>query len=238
MTLYFAYGSNLNLSQMQRRCPAATPLGKLYLPKWRLVFRGVADIVPDDDATVPGGLWQLTPACEAALDRYEGWHPNNNGMYAKEFVEVDGHGNVMIYTMNSTGICPPPVYYFDGIRQGYKDFGLKSAALKEALKHSHDAKHLSHVERKRLRRNGRPTLKPDPRAKVTVAPEPPPWTPSAADLAMDRAAVRARAREADRASRALKGPAFEKWVRKVQADSRRNTLSEWLDAKRHSGERF
>ena len=42
--LYFAYGSNLNLTQMANRCPQAKQLGSAYLPNWRLVFRGVADI--------------------------------------------------------------------------------------------------------------------------------------------------------------------------------------------------
>ena len=32
--LYFAYGSNLNLTQMANRCPQAKQLGSAYLPNW------------------------------------------------------------------------------------------------------------------------------------------------------------------------------------------------------------
>jgi gamma-glutamylcyclotransferase (GGCT)/AIG2-like uncharacterized protein YtfP len=254
MTLYFAYGSNLNIDQMLRRCPAAERIGKLYLPKYRLIFRGVADVVPDDDYAVPGGLWSLSPACEQALDRYEGWRPDNCGMYRKVYVEVDGlpdgETDLMMYVMNSTGICPPSIGYYNGIREGYQHFGLRVAALKIALKHSHDAKRLSHVERRRLRRNGRPTLKADPRVKPAKLPV----RDAVADEARaankarsDREAsrwteIKARAREADRASAELKKRSAVNWLAGTPAEiakrMRSNKLSDWLEAQKHSGNRF
>jgi hypothetical protein len=180
--LYFAYGSNLNLSQMSRRCPRATPLDKIYLPDWKLVFRGVCDVVEEGGASCPGGLWRITPDCELALDRYEGYDARfpMSGMYRKVYVTVDGlpdgETEVMFYVMNSRGIYPPSEGYYNGVRQGYRDFGLRQAPLRLALKHAHDASHPSHVERRRMRRNGRPPLasRPQPkqreqrkRAKVT-----------------------------------------------------------------------
>ena len=44
MNLYAAYGSNLNKSQMKRRCPDSSPYVGIVLKNWRLVFKGVADI--------------------------------------------------------------------------------------------------------------------------------------------------------------------------------------------------
>jgi hypothetical protein len=244
MTLYFAYGSNLNLSQMARRAPGAVPLDKLYLPNAQLVFRGVADVIFKEGSTAPGGVWRLTPECELALDRYEGWRPSNDGMYRKEYVEVDGLPDgetcVMIYVMNSTGIYPPSKFYFDGIREGYRDFGLKVGPLKDALKRSYDDKHPSHVERKRTRRMGRPMLKPDPRQRVSAAngaslPAARAWEPVSVATAADRAKTREAARAADRASAALKGP---EWVDRVAKRSRLNTLSEWLEDRRNGGSRY
>ena len=43
---YFAYGSNLNMLQMAKRCPLAKPVGAYKLKIWLLVFGGVADIEP------------------------------------------------------------------------------------------------------------------------------------------------------------------------------------------------
>ena len=64
--LYFSYGSNLNVSQMASRCPNAIQLGSTYLPNWRLVFRGVADIEPSRnvDDLLPVGVWEITDECE------------------------------------------------------------------------------------------------------------------------------------------------------------------------------
>jgi len=247
MTLYFAYGSNLNLSQMSRRCPDAVPLDKIYLPDTQLVFRGVADVVYKQGSICPGGLWKLTPRCEAALDRYEGYRDDQSGMYRKEYVQVDGlpdgETEVMVYAMNSTGIYPPSNGYYDGIVQGYRDFGLKQAELRMALKRSHDDKRPSHVERKRTRRMGRPALKARPVPKQAVVPDAPrgPLGVSQRVTSDDWAAKRARAQEADRASAALKKRAGVNWLagtaQQVSERIRSNKLSDWLDAARRDGRR-
>ena len=56
--IYLAYGSNLHIGQMQRRCPTAEVLGTSTLHGYRLVFNGVATIEPDPDRSVPVLLWQ------------------------------------------------------------------------------------------------------------------------------------------------------------------------------------
>lgn len=162
MTLMFAYGSNLHLAQMKVRCPAAVPLGRLLLKNWRLVFRGVADCIPEKDAVCYGGVWRITPVCERVLDRYEGVA---GGMYTKEYIAVKptplGETEMLIYCMTSTGIYPPSTTYLNTIRQGYKDFNMPREAhrvLGRALRTSWEDKAPSHLERQRHRRNGRPTL--------------------------------------------------------------------------------
>ena len=40
--LYFAYGSNINLEQMEYRCPAAKAVGPVILENYELLFRGNA----------------------------------------------------------------------------------------------------------------------------------------------------------------------------------------------------
>ena len=70
---YFAYGANTNNENMKYRCPLAINLGKLILPDYRLVFRGVADIEPYAGSSVQGVLWEITEDCEKSLDVYEGY---------------------------------------------------------------------------------------------------------------------------------------------------------------------
>lgn len=157
--LYFAYGSNLNVAAMARRCPAAVSLGKINLQDSRLVFRGVADCIYEPGAECPGGVWRITSECEAALDRYEGVA---GGFYRKEYITVEGYegeDRMLVYVMNSTGIMPPAVGYYETIRQGYKDFGLPLRYLRDAVQASWDDKAPSYRERQRHRRKGRPQLK-------------------------------------------------------------------------------
>lgn len=74
--LYAAYGSNMNLEQMSYRCPAAKVVGTGVVRDYRLTFRGssrgVANIEHCKDRDVPVVLWEITKACEEALDVYEG----------------------------------------------------------------------------------------------------------------------------------------------------------------------
>jgi hypothetical protein len=159
MTLYFAYGSNLNKRQMKIRCPAAKPICAFLLHDARLVFRGVADVIYEEGSVCPGAIWKITPACEEELDRYEGIR---HGSYRKVYFDLEkpirGEKTVMVYVMNSEGIMPPPGHYLDGIREGYRDFRLNQKPLNDAVEASHDKKNPSHIERQRHRRNGRPAL--------------------------------------------------------------------------------
>ena len=101
--IYLAYGSNLHIGQMQRRCPTAEVLGTSTLHGYRLVFNGVATIAPDPDRSVPVLLWDIKPADEPPLDRYEGY-PH---LDRREVVQVELNGktvNAMVYIMNSDGI--------------------------------------------------------------------------------------------------------------------------------------
>lgn len=159
--IYFAYGSNLNVLQMRRRCPDAIPIGKFYLHDAKLVFRGVADCVYSEGDKCPGGLWKITDGCLRALDHYEGRRWDNTGSYRREWVELDGIPNetrLLYYAMNSNGIMPPTDTYLRTIIAGYKDFELPLEPLKAAVKHSWREKKPSHIERQRYRRTGRPTL--------------------------------------------------------------------------------
>ena len=137
--LYLAYGSNLNLEQMAYRCPAAKPAGTSTLKDYRLLFRGayggaVATVEPCEGKSVPVLLWDITPADEAALDRYEGFPY----LYRKENVKVKLGGktvSAMVYIMNDgRDINPPGRYYYNIIRQGYLDCGFNTGVLAEALR--------------------------------------------------------------------------------------------------------
>lgn len=135
---YGAYGSNLNVGQMAVRCPNAIPVTGETLDGWRLVFRGVADIVPDASSSVQLGLWLITDECEKALDRYEGF-PR---LYTKEFIELkteERSTSIMIYRMTDDyAINPPTPSYLSTITHGYDDFDLDREKLTLPIQHSYN----------------------------------------------------------------------------------------------------
>ena len=145
--LYFAYGSNINLEQMDYRCPDATVVGLVVLENYELLFRrgGFATIAPKEGGRVHGLLWSITPECERSLDLYEGY-PR---FYGKQTVTVrDGLGRevpVMAYIMDERFREPmlPTEPYYNGILEGYRQNRLPVRALKAAWQHC-----VQEVERK------------------------------------------------------------------------------------------
>ncbi|MGC7323152.1 gamma-glutamylcyclotransferase family protein, partial [Mycobacteroides abscessus subsp. massiliense] len=84
----------------------------------------VATVEKKSGGSVPILVWEITPADEAALDRYEGW-PH---LYRKETIRVQLNGkpvSAMIYIMNEgrTFGSPSP-YYFSVIVHGYHSSGF------------------------------------------------------------------------------------------------------------------
>jgi phage replication-related protein YjqB (UPF0714/DUF867 family) len=71
---YFAYGSNLCVEQMGRRCPNATDPRPASLADhdWLINERGVATVEPFDGSQVHGVLWQVDDHDLATLDSAEG----------------------------------------------------------------------------------------------------------------------------------------------------------------------
>lgn len=134
MKYYIAYGSNLNLDQMFRRCPGAIVIGSAVIKGHKLVFRGnsrsgVANIEPSAGEQVPVGIWAITPDDEVALDRYEGYP----FLYTKKFYTVTVNGRrirAMAYIMTpGHRIEPPLMGYLHTILQGYDDFGFDPKPL-------------------------------------------------------------------------------------------------------------
>lgn len=135
---YIAYGSNLNIGQMARRCPTAEIVGKTFLRNWRLMFRGkntaVATVEKHDGSQVPVLIWRLQPGDERSLDMYEGY-PH---LYRKELLRITVNRrrmSAMIYIMNVAHhpYDTPSQSYFETIRQGYESSGFDTGVLRQAV---------------------------------------------------------------------------------------------------------
>lgn len=161
--LYWCYGSNLNVRQMRKRCPDATPFGPLVLPNAVLRFRGVADVAYLRGTECQGGLWEISRRDEAYLDSYEGVNQvrPERGLYIKRYLTLkidDEVRRALYYQMNTVGIMPPSQAYLDVIAQGFRDFGLDLERLQRAVDHSWTRQRKTPWLRNRWKRKGMPRL--------------------------------------------------------------------------------
>lgn len=140
--LYAAYGSNLNKSQMEWRCPGAKEAGVATIKDYRLMFKGSLSgsyltIEKEKGCEVPVGLWEVNEDHIKSLDRYEGFP---NFYYKKEFVVKCKDGKrrrIFAYIMHEDRVLGTPTkHYMDVCRQGYKDFDFDTDTLAEAWEYS------------------------------------------------------------------------------------------------------
>lgn len=141
--LNIAYGSNLNLSQMSRRCPTASVYGRGFIKDYRLLFKGTpknayATIEPYKGGRVPVIVWELQPEDEKALDYYEGFP---NFYYKKDLkVELESGEAVtaMVYIMTNKikdriHLNLPGPGYLKTVKEGYVAAGFDVGFIEEAL---------------------------------------------------------------------------------------------------------
>ena len=136
MLFYAAYGSNLHLKQMSKRCPLSKPYVKFHFHNWQLVFKGVADLQKNKNSFVNMGIYKITSECELSLDYYEDYP----FLYKKKFIyrEIMGEKiRIMMYIMKKKyEYSVPTVKYFNAIKKGYQNWGLEKNLLLESALHS------------------------------------------------------------------------------------------------------
>jgi gamma-glutamylcyclotransferase (GGCT)/AIG2-like uncharacterized protein YtfP len=109
VTLYAAYGSNLDPRRMAERAPASPVFGTGWLRGWRLTFAGeelgwggsMCTVVEDDRESVFVMLYDVPPLDEQALDV---WEDIDLGMWRKVRVRVhtlDGEPLAWIYVLDA-----------------------------------------------------------------------------------------------------------------------------------------
>lgn len=87
---YFAYGSNLHIKQMKKRCPNSRYIGRARLSnhRWQINERGYANIIGADGHNVHGLVFEIDCKDEARLDINEGVPKN---AYQKRYMSVFLH---------------------------------------------------------------------------------------------------------------------------------------------------
>lgn len=141
---YIAYGSNLNIHDMELRCPSAEIYGVGALEGYELNFKGFPNyayltIDKKKNSKVPVGVWKLKEMDIPRLDHYEGYPDLYYKTQMKvtirrvdinETTMIDG----LIYIMNpnNTYAVPSRDYFYQCL-EGYKNFKFDPKFLYNAL---------------------------------------------------------------------------------------------------------
>ena len=129
MTLYFAYGSNMNRALMRRHCPAGKEVGTAMLSGYRFIITvdGYASIALHPGGIVHGVLWRLAPRDLAALNAYESL---DSGLYVRVTRPVvSGSGRIaaMVYVARRQVPGRPKPGYLDVVVDAARDWSLPEA---------------------------------------------------------------------------------------------------------------
>jgi len=130
----FAYGSNLDISQMKTRCPSSSFVCVAMLKNYRLDFRGysggwrggVATITYAPGHVVPGVVYRMSACDLMRLDAYEGVP----SVYARRVVRIKAARtsikfHVFAYQLVGwRGYNMPGVEYAKKIMRAYESWGL------------------------------------------------------------------------------------------------------------------
>lgn len=143
---YIAYGSNMDVEQMEHRCPGAQLVSTGEISGWEYLFKGsltgsYATIERKKGApNIPVYVWEITEYDEERLDRYEGF-PR---FYYKRNIRVKLHSTQksaigMVYIMHEDrepGI--PSAEYFNNVREIYNDHNWPDYIIWDALDKSEE----------------------------------------------------------------------------------------------------
>ena len=134
--MYFAYGSNMCIRQMNDRCPnnSKIGIGQLSGYRWIISTRGYANVVKSSNDDVWGVIYEISIQDEAKLDGYEGV---STKCYLKENLDIliDRRiKNCLTYVDSITEVGIPSYTYSNTINEGILDSKLPEEYVEKYLR--------------------------------------------------------------------------------------------------------
>ena len=145
---YLAYGSNLSLERMAKRCPDAIAAGISKIPGYRLLFKKsgsgfYATIEQDANCFVPTLVYKISEFDEALLNRYEGYPKFYYKRYFQLAVKtlrggrLKGNKQCMAYVLHEERqLGEPSMEYYRLLDEGYARWGFDVEILDKGLSDS------------------------------------------------------------------------------------------------------
>ncbi|MGL4636576.1 MAG: gamma-glutamylcyclotransferase family protein [Beijerinckiaceae bacterium] len=135
MPLYFAYGANMDVESMAKRCPASKPVGLARLPRhrWIISSDGYANVVPDPRRDVHGMLWELALSDVPPLDRFEDV-PRLYRKITQPVISTKGIRRALVYVGRAVETGRPRPGYLEDVIRAAQAAELPAATITEMRK--------------------------------------------------------------------------------------------------------
>jgi gamma-glutamylcyclotransferase (GGCT)/AIG2-like uncharacterized protein YtfP len=134
---YFAYGSNMSQSQMNKRCANPVLLGSAVLHGYKFFInnRGVANIKENSTSKTYGVLYEITERDLKLLDKYEGY-PD---IYQRQTFKIH-YLNTLVYATayidnNNLSLGEPRRNYLEGIYNAAKELNFSQDYIEELMEY-------------------------------------------------------------------------------------------------------
>ena len=135
---YIAYGSNLNLEEMSKRCPFSKKIGETILEGYELECNRYLNIKKNVNSRIPVGIFRIAEGDLPNLDHYEDY-PH---LYYKEYLDIKLNNQkikALVYIMNEVNAHQKASQeYIDICLQGYEDFHFDKKILLRAFNNCDD----------------------------------------------------------------------------------------------------
>lgn len=138
---FFLYGDNLNPTQLKRRAPEHTPVGKAYLPdhtihfcRWSSQWRGgIGSVTPSPGEKVWGMIFDITDEDLKLLDAFEGEVPEGAYHHVQVTVLTEA-GEKMLVTTHAAkpiGKFKPKEHYLEWVIKGLKHWKMPDECIQQ-----------------------------------------------------------------------------------------------------------
>ena len=135
---FFAYGTNISQTELNKHCPGAEMVGHGMLNGFMLEFRGydghgVAHIVRKKGEVLPITIWDLPPESRYTIENYEKFPYIYKRVKAKAIMNGKKVAGIMYLTKQELPLGMPSEGYLNALKQAYAEADFDEYYITSAL---------------------------------------------------------------------------------------------------------
>ena len=135
---FFAYGTNIAQSELDKHCPGATLIGYGMLNNYMLEFRGytghaIAHLAKKKGEVLPVTIWELPPESKYTIENYEKYPYLYKKVKLKAIMNGKKIKGIVYLTKQELPESMPSEEYLQALRQAYIEADFDEYYINSAL---------------------------------------------------------------------------------------------------------